>query len=151
MVLICLLLVISAIPQIFWGQHRPAAAHHGRTQGLQALGGPRFGLSQLMGKHRLEARPQPGIFLIVTPIAADRRLMGADSLQLKKWKKGTDSVFVKREGAIRDEGLVEPLLMQSLHGGKPVPLDNLRDLYGFCAGFMGLFKVRKNTGCCPSF
>ena len=34
--------------------------------------------------------------------------MGADALQLKKWKQGRDSVFVVREGAIQGKDLVNP-------------------------------------------
>ena len=47
-------------------------------------------------------------FVVVTPVGLIRRLTGADSLQLKKWKKGTDSVFVERQGAIQDKDLVNP-------------------------------------------
>ena len=44
-------------------------------------------------------------FLIVTPVGLIRRWTGADSLQLKKWKQGTDSVFVERQGVIQDKDL----------------------------------------------
>jgi hypothetical protein len=47
-------------------------------------------------------------FLIVTPIGLIRRALGADALQLKKWKQGRDSVFVVREGAIQAKDLENP-------------------------------------------
>ena len=36
-------------------------------------------------------------FVVLTPIGLLRRLMGADSMQLKKWKKDAKSVLKKRE------------------------------------------------------
>jgi hypothetical protein len=47
-------------------------------------------------------------FLIVTPIGLIRRALGADALQLKKWKQGQDSVFMVREGAIQAQDLENP-------------------------------------------
>ena len=39
---------------------------------------------------------------------AARRLAGADSLQLKKWKKDGSSVFKVRDGVIKPEDLANP-------------------------------------------
>ncbi len=36
-------------------------------------------------------------FLVVFPVALLRKLMGKDSLQIKRWKKGNDSVFRRRD------------------------------------------------------
>ena len=49
------------------------------------------------------------IFLIlVTPIGFLRRFIGADALQLKRWKKSKDSVFVKRNHKILEDELTRP-------------------------------------------
>ncbi|MCX5889733.1 MAG: hypothetical protein NTY36_09815 [Deltaproteobacteria bacterium] len=67
-----------------------------------------FGLSHLMGQVVSKIVLTLAFFLIVTPIGVIRRWMGADSLQLKKWKKGSASVFVERQGAIQDKDLLNP-------------------------------------------
>ena len=36
-------------------------------------------------------------FIIITPIGVVRRILGADSMKLNKWKKDKESVFVVRE------------------------------------------------------
>ena len=83
---IILLLLTMAVPKIF----RP-------------LAGLWFGLSQVMGQVVSKILLTLAFFLIVTPIGLMRRRTGADPLQLKKWKQGTDSVFVERQGAIQDK------------------------------------------------
>lgn len=88
---IILLLLTMAVPKIF----RP-------------LAGLWFGLSQVMGQVVSKILLTLSFFLIVTPIGLIRRRTGADPLQLKKWKKGTDSVFVERQGAIQDKDLANP-------------------------------------------
>ena len=88
---IILLLLTMAVPKIF----RP-------------LAGLWFGLSQVMGQVVSKILLTLAFFLIVTPIGLMRRRTGADPLQLKKWKKGTDSVFVERQGAIQDKDLANP-------------------------------------------
>ncbi len=67
-----------------------------------------FGLSQVLGQVVSKILLSVAFFLIVTPIGVIRRLKGADSLQLKKWKQGTGSVFVERQGAIQDKDLLNP-------------------------------------------
>ncbi len=67
-----------------------------------------FGLSHVMGQVVSRILLTAAFLLIVTPIGLIRRLMGADSLQLKKWKQGTDSVFLERRGAIQDKDLLNP-------------------------------------------
>lgn len=47
-------------------------------------------------------------FLLVVPIGLVRRLMGKDSLLLKKWKRGDESVFVVRDHAYKAEDLRNP-------------------------------------------
>ena len=67
-----------------------------------------FGLSHLLGSVVSRVILSVLFFLIVTPIGVIRRWMGADALQLKKWKQGRDSVFVVREGAITGKDLENP-------------------------------------------
>ena len=75
---------------------------------FKPLAGLWFGLSHLMGQVVSKIVLSLAFFLIVTPIGVIRRWMGADSLQLKKWKAGSASVFVERQGAIQDKDLLNP-------------------------------------------
>jgi hypothetical protein len=75
---------------------------------FKPLAGLWFGLSHVMGNIVSKIILSLAFFLIVTPIGLIRRLMGADALQLKKWKKGSDSVFVERQGAVQDKDLLNP-------------------------------------------
>ena len=88
---IILLLLTMAVPKIF----RP-------------LAGLWFGLSQVMGQVVSKILLILAFFLIVTPVGLIRRWQGADPLQLKKWKRGSESVFVERQGAIQDQDLANP-------------------------------------------
>lgn len=88
---IILLLLTMAVPKIF----RP-------------LAGLWFGLSHVMGQVVSKIVLTLIFFLVVTPIGLIRRWSGADTLQLKKWKKGSESVFVERQGAIQDQDLANP-------------------------------------------
>lgn len=47
-------------------------------------------------------------FFIVTPVALIRKLMGADSLQLKKWKNGTESVLQSRNHTFVGKDIEKP-------------------------------------------
>jgi hypothetical protein len=67
-----------------------------------------FGLSHLLSSVVSRVVLSALFFLLVTPIGLIRRLMGADALQLKKWKQGRDSVFIVREGAVQGKDLVNP-------------------------------------------
>jgi hypothetical protein len=67
-----------------------------------------FGLSHVMGQVVSKIVLTLIFFVVVTPIGLIRRLTGADALQLKKWKQGSDSVFVERQGAIRAKDLLNP-------------------------------------------
>ena len=88
---IALLLLTMACPKVF-----------------KPLAGLWFGLSHQMGQVVSKIVLTLAFFLIVTPIGVIRRWTGADSLQLKKWKKGNSSVFVERRGAIQDKDLLNP-------------------------------------------
>jgi hypothetical protein len=67
-----------------------------------------FGLSHVLSNIVSRVILTVLFFLVVTPIGLIRRVLGADALQLKKWKRGPDSVFVVREGVIQDKDLVNP-------------------------------------------
>jgi hypothetical protein len=75
---------------------------------FRPLAGLWFGLSHLLGNVVSRVILTVIFFLLVTPIGLIRRWCKADSLQLKKWKKGDDSVFVEREGVITGKDLVNP-------------------------------------------
>jgi hypothetical protein len=67
-----------------------------------------FGLSHVLSSVVSRVILSVLFFLVVTPIGLIRRALGADSLQLKKWKQGRDSVFVVREGVIQAQDLENP-------------------------------------------
>jgi hypothetical protein len=67
-----------------------------------------FGLSHLLGSVVSRVVLTVLFFVLVTPIGVIRRWMGADALQLKKWKQGQDSVFVVREGPVQGKDLANP-------------------------------------------
>jgi len=67
-----------------------------------------FGLSHLLGQVVSRVVLTVVFFLVLTPIALIRRLMGADALQLKKWKQGQGSVFVEREGPVQGKDMANP-------------------------------------------
>jgi saxitoxin biosynthesis operon SxtJ-like protein len=77
-------------------------------QAFRPLAGLWFGLSHLLGQVVSKIVLTLIFFLVVTPVGLIRRWSGADSLQLRKWKRGNDSVFVERQGEIRDKDLLDP-------------------------------------------
>lgn len=88
---IVLLLLTMAAPQVF----KPLAVFW-------------FGLSHVLGNVVSRVILSIVFFVLVTPIGLIRRWAGKDSLQLRKWKQGADSVFVARDGVIRPEDLNNP-------------------------------------------
>jgi uncharacterized membrane protein len=75
---------------------------------FQPLAGLWFGLSHVLGNVMSKVILTIVFFFIVTPIGLVRRLMGADSLQLKKFKKDQDSVFLVRAELIDKTHLHKP-------------------------------------------
>lgn len=67
-----------------------------------------FGLSHLFGIIMSNVLLSVLFFIIVTPIGVVRRLTGHDSLQLKKWKKGKESVFKVREHTFTSSDIQHP-------------------------------------------
>ena len=47
-------------------------------------------------------------FVVVTPLAWFRRLLGRDAMRLKGWRQGRESAFVLREHVITPEDLEKP-------------------------------------------
>jgi hypothetical protein len=109
MVLICLLLgYFGKFPKFLGVSIVLLLITMAWPKAFKPLAGLWFGLSHLMGQVVSKIVLSAAFFLVVTPIGLIRRVMGADSLQLKKWKQGTDSVFVERQGAIADKDLLNP-------------------------------------------
>jgi len=109
MVLICLLLA-------YWGA-RPRLVPLAIVlllltmvwpKAFRPLAGLWFGLSHLMGAIVSKVILTLLFFFLVTPVGLVRRWAGADSLQLKKWKKDRSSVFVVRQGNIQPQDLQNP-------------------------------------------
>jgi polyferredoxin len=72
------------------------------------LAGLWFGLAHVLGTFMSKVILTVLFFGLVTPIGLIRRLMGADSLQLRKWKKDQDSVFQVRADLIDKKDLHAP-------------------------------------------
>jgi hypothetical protein len=47
-------------------------------------------------------------FFIVTPVGIIRKWLGADAMQLKKWKKDTSSVFTDRHKMYQPKDIEKP-------------------------------------------
>jgi polyferredoxin len=75
---------------------------------FQPLAGLWFGLSHLIGTVMSTVILSVLFFGLVTPIGLIRRVFGADTLQLKKWKKGEDSVFAVRADLVQKKDLQAP-------------------------------------------
>jgi len=67
-----------------------------------------FGLSLILGTINSKLLLTMIFFVIVTPVGLIRRIIGADSLQLKRWKKDDSSVFGVREHIFQPEDIEKP-------------------------------------------
>ena len=67
-----------------------------------------FGLSLILGTINSKLLLTMIFFVIVTPVGLIRRIIGADSLQLKRWKKDDSSVFGVREHIFQPEVIEKP-------------------------------------------
>jgi hypothetical protein len=109
MVLICLLLgYFGKFPKFLGVSIVLLLITMAWPKAFKPLAGLWFGLSHAMGQVVSKIILSLAFFLVVTPIALIRRWTGADSMQLKKWKKGSDSVFVERQGTIPEKDLLNP-------------------------------------------
>jgi uncharacterized membrane protein len=75
---------------------------------FQPLAGLWFGLSHVLGTVMSKVVLTLVFFLVVTPIGLMRRSLGKDSLQLKKFKKDRDSVFLVRSDLVEKKDLHKP-------------------------------------------
>lgn len=67
-----------------------------------------FGLSHLLGAVMSRLILSLIFFLMVMPVGLIRRLMGKDSLNLNKWKQGTESVFMVRDITFSKDNIEKP-------------------------------------------
>jgi len=109
MVLICLLLLLAG--QRTWLLGLAIAllvVTMTRPQLFRLLARLWFGLSHILGTLVSRILLTVIFFTVVTPVGIIRRLAGADPLQLKKWRRGTSSVFTVREQTIAAADLERP-------------------------------------------
>ena len=67
-----------------------------------------FGFSHMLGTVVSKIILSIIFYLVVTPIGLLRRILGADPMNLKKWKKTTGSVLVTREHLYSKDDLINP-------------------------------------------
>lgn len=67
-----------------------------------------LGLSHLLGSVMSRVLLTVVFYLVVMPVGLVRRAAGKDSLRLKAFKKGNDSVFRVRDHQVRAEDLERP-------------------------------------------
>jgi len=67
-----------------------------------------FGLSHFLGSIVSKILLTIIFLTIVTPMGLLRRMIGADSMQLKKWKQDDDSVFIERNHTYSSSDLKKP-------------------------------------------
>lgn len=67
-----------------------------------------FGLSHLLGAIVSRIILTLLFFILVTPMGLIRRALAADPLQLKKWKKGSSSVFHVRDKTFQPADVEKP-------------------------------------------
>lgn len=67
-----------------------------------------LGVSQLLGTYTSKILLSVIFFFIVSPVGLTRRLLGYDTLKLRQFKNGTDSVMQLRDFTFKKEDIVEP-------------------------------------------
>ena len=67
-----------------------------------------FGFSNILGLVTSKIILGAIFFLLVTPVGVFRKMIGKDSMQLKKWKKGESSVFKVRDHTFKPEEIEKP-------------------------------------------
>jgi len=55
-----------------------------------------FGLSNFLGNNVSKILLSVLFFVVITPVGVVARLLGKDSMRLREWKSGRESVFVNR-------------------------------------------------------
>ncbi len=67
-----------------------------------------LGFSHLLGTVMSKVILTMVFFVVLTPIALLRKVLGHDPMQLKQWKKNTDSVFEVRNHTFTPEEIERP-------------------------------------------
>ena len=67
-----------------------------------------FGFSHLLGSGMSKILLAVIFFVVATPIGLLRRFFGADSMLMRAWKKGTNSVFKERNHTFTKGDLEKP-------------------------------------------
>ena len=75
---------------------------------FKPLAGLWFGLSNVLGYVVSHIIIIILFYVVVTPVALIRRLMGADALRMREWKKDRHSVFKVRDKVYSADDLTKP-------------------------------------------
>lgn len=67
-----------------------------------------FGLSHILGAVMSRVILAIIFYFLVLPVGLIRRILGKDSLNLKKWKKGNESVYMVRDITFSKENIEKP-------------------------------------------
>lgn len=67
-----------------------------------------FGLSHVLGAVASKVVLSFVFAAITTPVGVLRRLLGADPMRLRRWRRGSESVFVRRDRRFAAEDLERP-------------------------------------------
>lgn len=67
-----------------------------------------FGMSHFIGTFLSKIILSIVFYTIIFPVGFFRQMLGKDSLMLKKFKKGNDSVFVERDHIYKSEDILKP-------------------------------------------
>ena len=67
-----------------------------------------FGLSHVLGTIASKVLLSVVFFVVGTPIGLIRRVFGADSMRLREWKSGGESVFLERDHVYTSGELERP-------------------------------------------
>ncbi len=90
----------------------PALVLQVLTMTVPAVFGPLsslwFGFSKLLGEIVSKILLSLIFFIIAVPIGTIRKIFGADSMRLKKWKHSEESVFVDRDHTYEPSDLEKP-------------------------------------------
>lgn len=109
MVLICLLMVLIGHKQQFVGIAAVLLlVNMVKPMLFKPLAKLWLGLSHLMGTVMSKILLTVLFFIMVTPLGLIRRMLGRDSLQLKKWKRGSASVFRTRDHLFKADDIKHP-------------------------------------------
>jgi polyferredoxin len=109
MVLLCLIVIIVfKQPVVIWIALVVLLINMVRPQLYKPLAKWWFALSNLLS--RIVPRILLGILFygMVTPVGLLRRVLGKDPLQLKKWKKGRESVLRARNHTLSAKDIINP-------------------------------------------